>query len=381
MNRRMIAAALACLACTAGLSACSLTGTGDTHHIAVIIKHAGEHFQNVMAGAEACASEHPNVTIDIQFPSLADDSAEQLDLFRSALDDDSVDAVVISPMQSGQLSAAAESTDKPIIALDTDFTSDKKLSFVGTGNEAAAKSGGLAAMKKAKSNGADKPQAVILTGAQGDETHEARLRGYRSAVEQAGGTVLEGQYCDAQPDRAAAAMEAVMQEYPQGVDALLVTSDDMALAAIKCIWDNNSAAYQKTVICGFDGNQAAVEALDRGVVATHVRGRQRVGDRRGLEPHRVHHQHDGQHDDGKDNGKHDHEDSPFDKHMPTIIAAPPSESPQVAISAAEKRMVLLVPSACNGTKAPLRYPPINQGTEITGQCGQDTLVPVLSYFI
>ena len=126
-----------------------------------------------MAGAEACASEHPNVTIDIQFPSSADDSAEQLDLFRSALDDDSVDAVVISPMQSGQLSAAAESTDKPIIALDTDFTSDKKLSFVGTGNEAAAKSGGLAAMKKAKSNGADKPQAVILTGAQGDETHEA----------------------------------------------------------------------------------------------------------------------------------------------------------------------------------------------------------------
>lgn len=44
MNRRMIAAALTCLACTAGLSACSLTGTGDTHHIAVIIKHAGEHF-------------------------------------------------------------------------------------------------------------------------------------------------------------------------------------------------------------------------------------------------------------------------------------------------------------------------------------------------
>ena len=59
------------------------------------------------------------------------------------------------------------------------------------------------------------------------------LRGYRSAVEQAGGTVLEVQYCDAQPDRAAAAMEAVMQKYPQGVDAVLVTSDDMALAAIK----------------------------------------------------------------------------------------------------------------------------------------------------
>lgn len=96
------------------------------------------------------------------------------------------------------------------------------------------------------------------------------LRGYRNAVEQAGGTVLEVQYCDAQPDRAAAAMEAVMQKYPQGVDALLVTSDDMALAAIKCIWDNNSAAYRKTVICGFDGNHAAVEALDRGELTVDI---------------------------------------------------------------------------------------------------------------
>lgn len=191
-------------------------------------------------------------------------------MIETVLHNDGIDAVVLAPLQSSSAAALAETADKPIIALDTDFTSDKKLSFVGTGNEAAAQAGGTVAMEKAKANGADKPQAVILTGAQGDETHEARLRGYRSAVEQAGGTVLEVQYCDAQPDRAAAAMEAVMQKYPQGVDAVLVTSDDMALAAIKCIWDNNSAAYQKTVICGFDGNQAAVEALDRGELTVDI---------------------------------------------------------------------------------------------------------------
>ena len=103
-----------------------------------------------------------------------------------------------------------------------------------------------------------------------EEAREAAWEAARAAVEQAGGTVLEVQYCDAQPDRAAAAMEAVMQKYPQGVDALLVTSDDMALAAIKCIWDNNSAAYRKTVICGFDGNHAAVEALDRGELTVDI---------------------------------------------------------------------------------------------------------------
>ena len=61
MNRRMDCGSTGIALClqSVGLSACSLTGTGDTHHIAVIIKHAGEHFQNVMAGAEACASEQP----------------------------------------------------------------------------------------------------------------------------------------------------------------------------------------------------------------------------------------------------------------------------------------------------------------------------------
>lgn len=274
MKKRPIAAMLAGLVCAAGLSACSgssLTGIGDTHHIAVIIKHSGEHFQNVMAGAEAYADEHPNVKIDIQFPSSADDSEEQLGLFQTALDDDSVDAVVISPMQSEQLSAAAENADKPIIAVDTDFTSDKKTAFVGTGNEAAALAGGKAAMKLAKANGASQPTAVILVGPEGDATHEARLNGYRSAVEQSGGTVLEVLYCGTQTDRATAAMQAVMQKYPQGVDVVLAAGDDMALAASNVILDNtDSTAYQKTIICGFDGTREAIEALDRDELSVDI---------------------------------------------------------------------------------------------------------------
>ena len=257
MKKRTIAALLAGMACAAGLTACgSLTGTGDAHHIAVIIKHSGEHFQNVMAGAEAYADEHPNVTIDIQFPSTADDSA---------------DAVIVSPMQSEQVAAAAENADKPIIALDTDFTSDKKIAFVGTGNEAAALAGGRAAMKQAKANGASQPTAVILVGPEGDATHEARLHGYRSAVEQSGGTVLEVEYCGTQADRASAAMQAIMKKYPQGVDVVLAAGDEIALAAVKSILDDTSStAYKNTVICGFDGSRAAIEALDRGELTVDI---------------------------------------------------------------------------------------------------------------
>ena len=72
--------------------------------------------------------------------------------------------------------------------------------------------------------------------------------------------MLEVQYTDTMPDKAAAAMEAVIQKYPNGVDAVLSIADDMALAAAKVIKDSGNTNYADTVLCGFDGNQSAIEA-------------------------------------------------------------------------------------------------------------------------
>ena len=125
-------------------------------------------------------------------------------------------------------------------------------------------------MEAAKERGHDAPTAVILAGVQGDETHEARLRGYKKAVEEAGGTVLEVQYTDTMPDKAASAMEAVIQKYPEGVDAVLSIGDDMALAAAKVIKDSGSTVYPNTVMCGFDGNQSAIEAVQDGSLTIDI---------------------------------------------------------------------------------------------------------------
>ncbi len=75
--------------------------------------------------------------------------------------------------------------------------------------------------------------------------------------------MLEVQYTDTMPDKAAAAMvEAVIQKYPNGVDAVLSIADDMALAAAKVIKDSGNTNYADTVLCGFDEkNQSAIEAV------------------------------------------------------------------------------------------------------------------------
>jgi ribose transport system substrate-binding protein len=164
-------------------------------------------------------------------------------------------------------------TNKVVIACDTDFTSDKKIAFVGTGNEDAAYQGGKAAVEAAKARGLDadgKITAVILTGVQGDETHDARLAGYTKGITEAGGEVVEVQYCDGVADKAANAMETLILKYSDGVDIVCSGGDDMVMAAARSIRDSGNANFANTVLCGFDGNQVALEAVQDGSLALDV---------------------------------------------------------------------------------------------------------------
>ncbi len=252
-------------------SAGSTGSSSDTEYtISFIVKLTDGHFSRVMAGANAYADEHPNVTVEIQSPTSATAYDEQVNMIETALGSGAYDAMVVAPLQSDSVSTLVASTDLVVVACDTDFDSEKKTTYVGTGNKDAAASGGAAAAEEAISRGSDAPTAVILTGVQGDETHDDRLAGFTESIEDAGGEVLEVQYCDALADKAANAMEAIMQKYPEGVDCILCTCDDMAVAAAKVVSDANSAAYENTVICGFDGNQAAIEAIEAGTLTMDV---------------------------------------------------------------------------------------------------------------
>lgn len=281
MKKRFMSMALAGVMCAGMLAGCGSSsstaesGSGasassdDAYNISVIVKLTDGHFNKVIAGAKAYADEHDNVNVEILSPTSATAYDEQTNMIETSLGSD-YDAVVIAPQQSAAAATQVANTDKVIVALDTDFESDKKSAFVGTGNKEAAKSGGVAAVEAAKAAGVEKLTAVILTGVQGDETHDARLEGYTEGVEEAGGEVLEVQYCDALAEKAATATEGVMQKYPDGVDIILSTNDDMVMAAVKVVQDSGNAAYEKTILCGFDGNQAAIEAIQDGTLAMDV---------------------------------------------------------------------------------------------------------------
>lgn len=281
MKKKLLAMTLASAMLASALAGCggssastdnggSSADSGDAYNISVIVKLTDSHFNKVMAGARAYADEHDNVNVDIQSPTAATSYDEQVNMIETAVGNPSTNAIVVAPLQSDSASTLIANTDKVVIALDTDFASEKKSAFVGTGNESASKEAAVAAVKKAQDSGVDKPTVLIVTGVQGDETHDARMNGYKAGVEEAGGEVVELQYCDGMAEKAATAMESVMQKFPDGIDIVLSSNDDMAMSVVKIIKDSGNAKYANTIVCGFDGNQSAIQAVKDGSLAMDI---------------------------------------------------------------------------------------------------------------
>ena len=278
MKKKLLAMTLASAMCVSMLAGCGGSSSGDSsasssddaYNISVIVKLTDSHFNKVMAGANAYADEHDNVNVDIQSPTAATSYDEQVNMIETAVGNPSTDAIVVAPLQSDSASTLIANTDKVVIALDTDFESEKKSAFVGTGNEAASKEAAVAAVKKVQDGGVDKPTVLIVTGVQGDETHDARMNGYKAGVEEAGGEVVEVQYCDGMAEKAATAMESVMQMHPDGIDIVLSSNDDMAMSVVKIIKDSGNAKYADTIVCGFDGNTSAISAIKDGTLGMDI---------------------------------------------------------------------------------------------------------------
>lgn len=289
MNKKRVLAMLLAGAMTLSMTACGGSGGSGTktdsgdqggssasgsakYNVSVILKTlAAEYWQYVKSGAEDYAAEHPDeVTVDVKGPSSETAFDEMQNMIETDLSSGTYDGLVISPLQSDTAAQLVSGTKLPIVAVDTVFEGPEVVSFVGTGNEAAAKKGGEAAVEAAKAAGWEEIKCIEIAGVQGDETCSARMRGYEAGVTEAGGEFLssEVQYADATADRATTAMEAIMQTHPEGIAIICAHNDDTAMAAARAAAGHE--AYKNTIFLGFNGDRAACEAILSGQMTMSV---------------------------------------------------------------------------------------------------------------
>ena len=252
-------------------STAAAEGSGEVKRVSVILKTlAAEYWQYCKAGAEAYGEEH-GITVDVKGPSSETAFEEQMSMIETDLSTEGYDAYIIAPLQPDTVKTLVQGESRPVIALDSDIPDTPEVvSFVGTGNEAAAKLGGEAAVEAAKAAGWTEIKAIEICGVQGEPTNEARKAGYMSGIEESGGDFLEEetQYADATADRAVNCMEAIMQTHPEGVAIICANNDDMAMAAARTAAGN--AAYENTIFLGFNGDKSACESILNGELTMSV---------------------------------------------------------------------------------------------------------------
>ena len=145
--------------------------------IDVILKTtSSEYWGYVVAGANAYAKDHPEVTVNVMGATSETAYDEQLSMIETAMSNASVDGYVIAPLQADMVANMIAGQEKPIVAVDTNIVAPEVLSFVGTGNESAAALGGEAAAKLAKERGWEEVKCIEIAGVQGDSTNEARMK-------------------------------------------------------------------------------------------------------------------------------------------------------------------------------------------------------------
>ena len=252
-------------AAAAGTEAAAPAEAGDGEYkIDVICKTlSSEYWTYIKAGAEAYSKDHPEVTVEVKGPPSETSYDEQMNMIQTDLGSGGYDGYIIAPLQADTVKTLIADTDAPVMALDSAIPSDKVISFIGTGNEEAAKAGAAAAVQAAKDAGWEEIKCIEIAGVQGDGTNTARMNGYIAGVEENGGDFLEDEvhYADAVADKATNEMEGIMSTHPEGVAIICANNDDMALAAANAAAKAGLEGYKNTIFLGFDGQIPAAQAI------------------------------------------------------------------------------------------------------------------------
>jgi ribose transport system substrate-binding protein len=270
----------AALALLAGLTAAACQRGKDDVTIALVTKAMDSEFWLMVAeGAKAGAAERPGVKLTI----VAPDREINVDQQVSILEDQvrrGVKALVVSPAGSAQVMSALElasSRGIPVVLIDTDAPFAMKVSYIGTDN----RRGGQLAARCLVDRLAGKGEVALISGVPGNESQDARAKGFIDAVAEVPGMkVVAQQPANSERALGLTVMENILTAHPD-VKGVFATNDQMALGAMEAL-DARGLRGQVAIV-GFDATKEAAQATVDGKLAGSVAQNPRAMGQKGVE--------------------------------------------------------------------------------------------------
>lgn len=178
------------------------------------------------------------------------------------------DVIIIDPISATVVRQALENAkEQGVIIIDTDTVgemNDLTHASIGLDEYSAAYEGAEEFCKYLEEGDG----VVIITGEQGDNNAENRLKGMTEACEANGIKVLGHQYTDWTAAKTTNAMEDFITNFGDELKGVMVSSDDMAMGAITALEQANKINDVKMM--GYGGFQVAIDAIAEGKMSVTV---------------------------------------------------------------------------------------------------------------
>ena len=270
---------VAALSVVAALGAACNRGRTETQIALVTKAMDSEFWLTVAEGAKAAAAARPDVKLLIGAPDREINVDQQVSILEDQVRR-GVKALVVSPAGSAQVMSALEQAGQrgiPVILIDTDAPYEGKVTYIGTDNR---KGGQLAARCLIDKLGG-KGEVALISGVPGNESQDARARGFVDAIAQVPEMKLVAQQpANSERSLGLTVMENILTAHPQ-VKGVFCTNDQMALGAMEALEARSQRG--KVLIVGFDATKEAVQAAVDGKLAGSVAQNPRAMGQRGVE--------------------------------------------------------------------------------------------------
>lgn len=238
-------------------------------HIAIVPKAlTGEYWVRCKKGAEAAAKQF-GVRLTFVGPSAETEVDKQIDIIENLITR-GVDAIGVSPCDGKALVPVIEkavSRGIPVVTVDSDAKTNKRLAYIGTNNE---KAGELAGKELAKLIGR-KGKVLIIQGVPGAENLMQRVKGFKRAISKFPKIkIVSEQACQSDLTRALEITENALRAHPDlaGIFGVNAYGAPGAAQAVK-----EAGKTGKVKIVGFDAIPTTLKYCAEGVVQAIIEQR------------------------------------------------------------------------------------------------------------
>jgi ribose transport system substrate-binding protein len=254
-----------------------------TYTLAVIPKGTThEYWKSIHAGAikaqRELAKEGVKVELIWKGPLREDDRDQQIQVVENFMIRH-VDGIVLAPLDSQALVAPVVNAIKaniPVVVIDSNLNSDRKVSFVATDN---FKGGALGAQYLAKLLGG-KGNVILLRYAVGSASTEAREAGFLDTLKKEYPNikvVSSDQYGGATRETSYQASQNLLNRYARETDGIFCPNESTTTGMSKALRDIGKAGG-KIKLVGFDaGTQSVQDLTDGDIQALVVQNPVRMG--------------------------------------------------------------------------------------------------------